>query len=56
LVVIEKSTPMLVEVIDSWSLSSRPIINETKALDVTIGSHTSKVVFKGDVIFFELFS
>jgi hypothetical protein len=36
---------MLVEVIDGQSFSSRPITHETKPLDVTIDSHTSKVVF-----------
>jgi hypothetical protein len=44
-VVVEKHTLMLVEVIDGLSLSSRPITHETKPLDVTIGFHTSKVVF-----------
>jgi hypothetical protein len=36
---------MLVEVIDGQSLSSRPVTCETKPLDVTIGFHTSTVVF-----------
>jgi hypothetical protein len=40
-----KNTLMLVEVIDGRSFSSRPITHETKPLDVTIGSHTIKVVF-----------
>ncbi len=42
---MEKNTPMLVEVIDGQNLSLGPFIHETKPLDVTIGSHTSKVVF-----------
>jgi hypothetical protein len=42
---VEKSKPMLVEVIDGRNLSSRPITHETKPLNVTIGSHTNKVVF-----------
>ncbi len=42
---VEKVTPVAVEVIDGWNLSSRPIMHETKALIVTIGSHNSKVVF-----------
>jgi hypothetical protein len=42
---VEKSTLVPVEVIDGQSLSSRPITHETKALGVTIGCHTSKVVF-----------
>jgi len=40
---MEKNTPMPVEVIDGQNLSSRPVAHETKPLDVTIGSHTSKV-------------
>jgi hypothetical protein len=45
LVLVEKNTLMLVEVIGGWSLSSRLVAHETKPLDVTIGSHTNKVVF-----------
>jgi hypothetical protein len=45
LVLMEKSTPMSIKVIDSHSLSSRLVTHETKPLDVTIGSHISKVVF-----------
>jgi len=45
LVLMEKSTLMLVEVIDGRSFSSRPITHETKPLYVTIDSHTIKVVF-----------
>jgi hypothetical protein len=44
-VLVEKNTPLSVEVIDGWNLSSRPITHETKPLYVTIGSHISKVVF-----------
>jgi hypothetical protein len=40
-----KKHTSVVEVIDGQSFSSRPITHETKPLDVTIGSHTSKVVF-----------
>jgi hypothetical protein len=40
-----KNTQVLVEVINGQSFSSRPITHETKPLDVTIGSHISKVVF-----------
>jgi len=46
LALMEKNTLMPVEVIDGQSLSSRPITRETKALGVTVGCHTSKVVFK----------
>jgi hypothetical protein len=42
---VEKNTQVLVEVINGQSFSSRPITHETKPLDVTIGSHISKVVF-----------
>jgi hypothetical protein len=42
---VEKNTEVLVEVIDGQSFSSKPITHETKPLDVTIGSHTNKVVF-----------
>ncbi len=45
LTLVEKNTPMLFEVIDGQNLLSEPITHETKPLDVTIGSHTSKVVF-----------
>ncbi len=42
---MEKNTPMPIEVIDDQSLSLGPITHEIEALDVTIGFHTSKVVF-----------
>jgi hypothetical protein len=42
---VENNTPMPVEVIDGWNLSSILITHETKPLNVTIGSHTSKVIF-----------
>jgi len=45
LILVEKHTLLPFEVIDGWSLSSWPIAHETKPLDVTIGSHTNKVVF-----------
>jgi hypothetical protein len=45
LALMENNTLMLIEVIDGQSFSSRPITHETKPLDVTIGSHTNKVVF-----------
>jgi hypothetical protein len=40
-----KNTPMLVEVVDGHNLSLGTFTHETKSLDVTIGSHISKVVF-----------
>jgi hypothetical protein len=45
LVLVEKNTPMVIEVIDGWNLSSKLVAHETKPLDVTINSHISKVVF-----------
>jgi hypothetical protein len=45
LTLVENNTLMLVEVIDGRSLSIGPITHETKALGVTIGYHTNKVVF-----------
>jgi hypothetical protein len=42
---VENSTPVLIEVIDGHNFSSRQDTHETKPLDVTIGSHTSNVVF-----------
>jgi hypothetical protein len=34
-----------VEVIDDWNLSSKLMTHETKALEITIGSHINKVAF-----------
>ncbi len=45
LTLVEKNALMSVDVIDGQSFSSRPTTHETKALDVTIGFHTSKVIF-----------
>ncbi len=45
LALVEKDTLVLIEVIDGWNLSWRPITHETKPLNVTTGFHTSKVVF-----------
>jgi hypothetical protein len=42
---VENNTLVLVEIIDSQNLSLRLITYETKALDVTICSHTSKIIF-----------
>ncbi len=41
---------MLIKVINGQNLSLKPITHEIETLDVTIGFHTSKVVF--NVIFF----
>jgi len=45
LALVEKNTLVLIKVIDGHSLSLGPIAHETKALNVTIGFHISKVVF-----------
>jgi hypothetical protein len=45
LLLMEKNALMSIEVINGWSFSSRPITHVTNALDLTIGSHTSNVVF-----------
>jgi hypothetical protein len=42
---MEKTTPVVVEVIDGQNLISRLITHETKVLIVVIGSHSNKVVF-----------
>jgi hypothetical protein len=42
---VEKATPMVVEVIDGQNFSSRPRMHETKVLMVTFGSHNTKIVF-----------
>jgi len=45
LVLVEKNTLVPIEVIDGRSLSLGLVTHETKPLNVTIGSHTSKVIF-----------
>jgi len=45
LVLVEKVTPMVVELIDGQNLSLGLVTHETKMSTVTIGSHNSKVVF-----------
>jgi hypothetical protein len=45
LALVKKVTLIGIEVIDSQSLSSRPMTHEAKALEITIGSHSNKVVF-----------
>ncbi len=45
LTLVEKNALVPVDVIDGQSFSSCWITHETKALDVTIGFHTNKVVF-----------
>jgi hypothetical protein len=42
---VENNTPMLVEVIDGWNLSSGLVKHEIRPLNVTTSSHTNKVVF-----------
>jgi hypothetical protein len=45
LVLVKKNIPMSIEVINGQSFSSGLVTHETKPLDVTIDSHTSKVIF-----------
>jgi hypothetical protein len=45
LTLVEKSTLVLIEVIDGHSLSLGPIAHETNALNVTISFHINKIVF-----------
>jgi hypothetical protein len=45
LALMEKNTSVPIDVINGHNLLSRPIIHETKPLDVTISPHTSRVVF-----------
>jgi hypothetical protein len=42
---MKKTMLMAVEVIYGWSLSLRFMMHRTKALEITIGSHWSKVIF-----------
>ncbi len=45
LALVEKATQVAIKMIDSWNLFSKPIVHEPKTLMVTIGSHSSKVIF-----------
>jgi hypothetical protein len=45
LALVKKITLVEVEVIDNCSFSSIPMTHETKALEITIGSHSSKFMF-----------
>jgi hypothetical protein len=42
---VKNNTLVLVEIIDGRNLSLGPVTHETKPLNVTISSHTSKVIF-----------
>ncbi len=42
---VEKATLVAIEMIDDRNLFSRHVMYETKVLMVTIGSHSSKIVF-----------
>jgi hypothetical protein len=43
LALVEKVTPVAIEVINGWNFSLRPIMHETKALMVTLGHTVAKV-------------
>jgi hypothetical protein len=45
LALVEKVTLIGVEIIDGWIFFSKPMTHETKALEITIGPHSSKVMF-----------
>jgi hypothetical protein len=45
LALVKKVTSVGVEVINNYSFSSRLVTHETKALEITIGSHFNKVMF-----------
>jgi len=45
LALVEKVTPVTVEMIDGGNLFSRPIMHETKSLTITFGSYSNKIVF-----------
>jgi hypothetical protein len=45
LALVNNNTTIHVEIIDNQNMSLKPITNKTKALKVTIGLHTSEVVF-----------
>jgi hypothetical protein len=45
LALVKKNTPIPIEIIDGQNLSSRLVTHETKALNVAIGFHISKVIF-----------
>jgi len=44
LVFVKKDTFIPIKVIDKYSLFSRHVTHETNALEITIGSHISKMV------------
>jgi hypothetical protein len=45
MIIVKKNVPITMEVINGWSFSLRPMMHETKALDITIKMHTSKGAF-----------
>ncbi len=45
MIIMKKNMQIVVEVINNQNLSSRPMKHETKALNIIIGTHTSKVAF-----------
>jgi hypothetical protein len=48
---VEKTTQVVVKVIDGQNLFSKPIVHEPKTLMITIRSHSSKVIFNVHFIF-----
>ncbi len=45
IILMKKSMPIAMEVIDGQSFPPRPMMHETKALNIIIEMHTSKVTF-----------
>jgi len=45
LTLVKKITPIGIEIINDHNLSSRPMTHETKVLEITIRSHSNKVMF-----------
>jgi hypothetical protein len=50
LALVEKTTPMAIEVINGQNYSSRLVMHEIKVLMVIIGSYNIKVVFQCHLI------
>jgi hypothetical protein len=44
MILVKKNMPVAVEVINGQSICSGLVMHETKASDINIGTHTSKVV------------
>ncbi len=45
MILVKKSTPITTKVINDWSIFFRHVTHETKALDITIRTHTNNAAF-----------